>query len=936
MNDYKSTLNLPTTTFPMKANLVHNEPKILARWQETNAYAAMVAASDGRPTYVLHDGPPYANGHIHLGTAMNKILKDIIVKHRNMNGFQAQYVPGWDCHGLPIELKVEQELGAEKSSLPAMEIRRRCRAYALRYLDIQREEFRRLGVFGLWDKPYLTMTPDYEAATARELARFAARGSVVRAKKPIYWCGSCQTALAEAEVEYGDHTSPSIYVRFPLPELARRIPAAAGLPAFIVIWTTTPWTIPDNMAVAVHPEATYAAVHAGDSVYVLAKDLLEDCACRFGWEAPRILAEIDGAALEGLVARHPFYDRPSPVVLADYVTLDTGTGCVHTAPGHGREDYETGLRYGLDILSPLDDEARFLPSVELFGGTHVFAANPQVIEVLRERGHLLAEERITHSYPHCWRCKKPVIFRATTQWFISMEHADLRGKALQAIDSAVRWIPAWGRERIHNMIASRPDWCISRQRLWGVPIIALLCQDCGEAYMDPLWAEGIAERFAQHPTGADLWFETPVEELAPQGLTCPHCHGNRWAKEDDILDVWFDSGTSFAAVLEGRPECGFPADLYLEGTDQHRGWFHSSLLASMGTRDTAPYRAVLTHGFVVDGQGRKMSKSIGNVVAPQEIIQKFGAEILRLWVASENYQEDMRISDEILSRLVDAYRKIRNTCRFILGVLHDFDPQTHTVPTSAMEPVDRYALHLAQKRHAAMQAAYADFEFHRIYHQLHNLCVTDLSSFYLDILKDRLYAEAKDSPKRRSAQTALWSILMTMVTDMAPILSFTAEEVLLHLPQAQRPNVPTIFALRQDFLMDPKLSAEEQKLWETLMALRAGVAKALEAKRQAKEIGHSLESRVEVFVSAQLADQMAKAGVNLQELCIVSQLSLHTSPAPQDAVACEDLEGAWVHVAPAHGRKCARCWIFHEAVGQDAGSPDTCPRCTAVLRGISA
>ena len=454
--------------------------------------------------------------------------------------------------------------------------------------------------------------------------------------------------------------------------------------------------------------------------------------------------------------------------------------------------------------------------------------------------------------------------------------------------------------------------------------------------MDPQWAADIAERFAQHPTGADLWFETPVEELAPQGLTCPHCQGNRWVKEDDILDVWFDSGTSFAAVLEGRPECGFPADLYLEGTDQHRGWFHSSLLASIGTRDTAPYRAVLTHGFVVDGQGRKMSKSIGNVVAPQEIIQKFGAEILRLWVASENYQEDMRISDEILSRLVDAYRKIRNTCRFILGVLHDFDPQTHMVPTSAMEPVDRYALHLAGKRHAAMQAAYTDFEFHRIYHHLHNLCVTDLSSFYLDVLKDRLYAEAKDSPKRRSAQTALWSILMTMVTDMAPILSFTAEEVLLHLPQAQRPNVPTIFALRQDFLMDPKLSTEEQELWEALMTLRAGVAKALEAKRQAKEIGHSLEARVEIFVPAPMADQMAQAGINLQELCIVSQLSVHTSPAPKDAVVCEDLKDVWIQVAPAHGRKCARCWVFHEAVGHDAAYPDTCPRCAAALRGMAA
>ena len=936
MNDYKSTLNLPSTSFPMKANLTQNEPKILAHWQEVNAYGAMVAASAGGPSYVLHDGPPYANGHIHLGTAMNKILKDIIVKHRNMAGYQAQFVPGWDCHGLPIELKVEQELGGEKSSLSPLEIRRRCREYAQRYLHIQREEFQRLGAFGLWDAPYLTMSPDYEAATARELARFAAHGSVVRAQKPIYWCGSCQTALAEAEVEYGDHTSPSIYVRFPLPHLAERIPAAQGKPGFIVIWTTTPWTIPDNLAVAVHPEATYAAVEAEDGIYLLAKDLVADCAARFGWASPLILVEVPGAALEGLVAHHPFYHRPSPVVLADYVTLDTGTGCVHTAPGHGREDFETGQRYGLEVLSPLDDEARFLPTVPLFGGLHVFEANPKVIAVLREQGHLLAEERVAHSYPHCWRCKKPVIFRATTQWFIRMDHADLRTKALQAIDEAVRWIPSWGRDRIHNMIAQRPDWCISRQRLWGVPIIALLCQDCGDAYLDAQWAEAIANRFAAHPRGADLWFELPVEELAPAGLTCPSCGSTRWIKEDDILDVWFDSGTSFAAVLEGRPECGFPADLYLEGTDQHRGWFHSSLLASIGTRDKAPYRAVLTHGFVVDGQGRKMSKSIGNVIAPQEIIDKFGAEILRLWVASENYQEDMRISDEILSRLVDAYRKIRNTCRFLLGVLADFDPSQDSVPLAQLRPVDRYAMHLSWQRHQTIQAAYLDFEFHRVYHQLHNLCVTDLSAFYLDILKDRLYAEATTSHGRRSAQTALFAILMTLVSDMAPILSFTAEEVFSHLPAAQRPQVASIFALRQHFLMDPQLPAAEIQLWENLMALRTTVAKALEELRQAKKIGHSLEARVTMGLPQSVADGVAKAGIHLHELCLVSQVEVVGGPAPAAALPCEDLDGAWVLVERARGTKCARCWIFHEGVGQDAVYPDVCPRCAAVLHGRSA
>jgi isoleucyl-tRNA synthetase len=933
MTDYKSTLNLPRTTFPMKANLVHNEPKILAQWQEHDAYAAMVAASAGKPRYVLHDGPPYANGHIHLGTAMNKILKDIIVKHRNMNGYQAHYVPGWDCHGLPIELKVEHELGAEKSSLPALEIRRRCREYALRYVDIQREEFRRLGVFGLWDKPYLTMTPDYEAATARELARFAAQGSVVRAKKPIHWCGSCQTALAEAEVEYGDHTSPSIFVRFPLENLGERVPEAGDAPAFIVIWTTTPWTIPDNLAVAVHPEATYAVVYVGAELYVLAESLLPACAARFGWGSAQVVAHVAGRDLEGLQARHPFYHRPSPVVLADYVALDTGTGCVHTAPGHGREDYETGLRYGLDILSPLDDEARFFPNVPIVGGLHVFEANAVVIDTVRQAGHLLAEERIAHSYPHCWRCKKPVVFRATTQWFISMEHNSLRTQALDAIDTAVRWIPSWGRERIHNMIAFRPDWCISRQRLWGVPIIALLCQECGEAYLDGAWAMSVADRFAAHPRGADLWFEVPVDDLTPHGLVCPSCGSARFTKEDDILDVWFDSGTSFAAVLEGRPECGFPADLYLEGTDQHRGWFHSSLLASVGTRSHAPYRAVLTHGFVVDGQGRKMSKSIGNVIAPQEIIEKFGAEILRLWVASENYQEDMRISDEILSRLVDAYRKIRNTCRFLLGVLCDFDPATHSVPLERMLAVDRYALYLAGERHKTIAAAYMDFEFHRIYHQIHNLCVADLSAFYLDILKDRLYADATNSHSRRSAQAALWRILMNLLADMAPILSFTAEEIVSHLPAAQRPNVSTVFALRDLPSLDAQLSPAEIQTWKELMLLRSAILGALEAQRQAKIIGHSLEARVEVFAPAAMASRWQELGVRLAELTIVSQEDVLTHPAPEGTLPCSDLPEVFLRVERARGTKCARCWVYHEAVGKDSQFPDVCPRCAAVLHG---
>lgn len=935
MNDYKKTLNLPDTTFPMKASLTQNEPKILEKWRETDAYSAMVHASENGEPYTLHDGPPYANGHIHIGHAMNKILKDIIVKHRNMAGRKARYVPGWDCHGLPIELKVEQELGG-KDAFSLLEIRRKCREYALRYLDIQREEFKRLGVFGTWDDPYITMTPAYETATARELANFYATGSVQRNKKPIYWCGSCETALAEAEVEYDDHTSPSIYVRFPLEPkgLSNIFPQADPRRTYIVIWTTTPWTIPDNMAVAVHPEFEYDLIRAGDDFYILAKELAAGCAQRFGWTGWSVAGTVSGAALEGLVARHPFYDRPSPVVTADYVTLDAGTGCVHTAPGHGREDYETGLRCGLEILSPLDDQARFLPGVEFFGGKTVQEANPLVAAKLTENGHLLASEKIRHSYPHCWRCKKPVIFRATTQWFITMDNGALREKALHAIDNAVRWVPGWGRERIHNMIRFRPDWCISRQRMWGVPIIALLCADCGEAYFDADWAHGIVDRFATHPRGADYWFEAAVEEVVPAGLSCPSCGGKHWTKEDDILDVWFDSGTSFAAVCEGREECDFPADLYLEGTDQHRGWFHSSLLAAVGTRGVPPYKAVLTHGFVLDGQGRKMSKSIGNVVAPQEIIEKYGAEILRLWVASENYQDDLRISEEILGRLVDAYRKIRNTCRFILGNLNGFDP-AHALNASAMFPLDRYALHMVRTRHQAIQAAYENFEFHKVYHALHNLCITELSSYYLDIIKDRLYASGPDSPERRSAQTALYRILLMLLADMAPILSFTAEEIFQHLPQPLRPSASTVFAMRLPEADETLLNAKEAEAFELLFAVRGEVTKAIEPLRQSKALGHSLDARVTLFAAEDIRDRLAGLESNLRDVFIVSQVFVSADPAPAGAVRTE-IPGLAVSVEKAHGEKCARCWIYDENLGTDPDHPQICPRCTRVLKECHA
>lgn len=941
MSDYKKTLNLPETSFPMKANLVQREPEMLRWWNDNDAYAKMLAASGSRGSFLLHDGPPYANGNIHLGTALNKILKDIVVKSRNIQGYKSVYVPGWDCHGLPIELKVEQELGEKKRELPAYAVRRRCRQYADKFVDIQRKEFKRLGVFGDWDDPYKTMKPEYESTTATELARFVEKGGVVRSKKPIYWCCSCQTALAEAEVEYADHVSPSIFVRFPLPDpkLADVFPQADPARAYVIIWTTTPWTLPDNMAVALHPEFVYALVEYAGKQYIVAEELLESVAKACGWDGDiRILGRTEGARLEKLNARHPFYNRDSLIILGGHVTLDAGTGCVHTAPGHGREDYEVGLQYGLDVYSPLDDQGRYLDSVEFFAGLQVQQANPAVIEKLKEVGNLLGQADISHSYPHCWRCKNPVIFRATTQWFITMEGNNLRRKALNAIREDVRWIPSWGEERIYNMIESRPDWCISRQRTWGVPILALLCEDCGEAWNDPAWMRGIASRFAGHPTGCDYWYETDLAEIVPEGLVCPKCGGRHWKRETDILDVWFDSGTSFAAVMEKRPELGFPADLYLEGSDQHRGWFHSSLLASVGTRGVPPYKAVLTHGYVVDGDGRKMSKSIGNVIVPQQVIDKQGAEILRLWVSSVDYREDIRISDEIMNRLVDAYRRIRNTCRYLLGNLKDLTPDA-LVDMKDMDPLDRYALDVVALAHLRVQEAYTEYEFHKVFHTLHNLCSTDLSAFYLDILKDRLYSSLPDSPERRSAQTALYHILMMLAQAMAPVLSFTAEEVYRHIPEALHPAAESIFALQRldtdGFLLDET----SRKQWQAVLAVRAEVTRAIEPLRKAGTIGHALDTAVTVYAAPELLALLQGIGTDLRAVCIVSQLSLaalEQAPAELAKTEIGEYGEAAVQVARAAGTKCERCWIYSDALGADPTRPTLCPRCAKVLAELEA
>ncbi len=925
--DFKATLNLPQTDFPMRASLPSREPEILELWERERVYARGLDARAGGARYVLHDGPPYANGNIHLGHALNKIIKDVIVKYKGMAGFYAPYVPGWDCHGLPIELEVERSLGPErKASLGKLEIRRLCREYAARFVAVQLEEFKRLGVTGDWSAPYLTMDFDYEAAEIRELAKFLASGELYRGKKPVHWCASCRTALAEAEVEYRDATTHSIYVAFPLaepyPEPLRGLTDSSIAAA---IWTTTPWTLPANLAIAVHPAFEYVVVSApAGGALIVAKAMLPRLAALVGDE-PRILAVVSGSSLEGVVARHPWIDRNSPIVLGDHVTLEAGTGLVHTAPGHGQEDAEVGRRYGLDVYAPVDDRGCFLPEVELFGGLEVFAADKRIIEHLAARGRLLAAESLTHSYPHCWRCRRPVIFRATEQWFVSMESRGLRGRALAAIDE-VRWLPAWGRERIRGMVATRPDWCVSRQRAWGVPIVALRCDQCGTTNTSPDLLLHVAEIFARE--SSDAWFTRTVDELVPPGFGCSRCHGRTFCKEEDILDVWVDSGLSFAAVVERRPELGGHADLYVEGSDQHRGWFQSALLTSVATRDRPPFDTVLTHGFILDEDARKMSKSVGNVIAPQEIVAKHGADILRLWVAAEDYRDDVRISREILERSVEAYRRIRNTARFLIGNLFDFDPRQHQVTTAELCELDRFVLDRLQGLIARCRRAYDDFEFHIVYHALNNFCSVDLSSLYLDIVKDRLYCESAGSPARRSGQTALFRLLDALVRLMAPILSFTAEDIWSYMPSdpARPPSVLLAsFPEVDEALRDPRVAHD----WESLLTARAAVTKTLEELRQRGRIRHSLEAAVQLSAEGQLEALLTEHRALLEDVFIVSRVDL-LPPGALDAP--EFVPGLRVAADRAQGTKCARCWNYRTDVGKDASFPALCARCARVVR----
>lgn len=943
MPDWKETLNLPRTGFRMKAGLPATEPDAIARWEETDLYGRIRERRRGAPRYVLHDGPPYANGEIHVGTALNKILKDFIVRARTMAGFDAPYVPGWDCHGLPIELRVDRELGKRKRDMSVADVRRECRRYAERYIDVQRAGFKRLGVLGDWAAPYLTMRYAYQATIVRALGRFVEQGLVYRGKKPVHWCIGCRTALAEAEVEYEPHRSPSIFVEFPLstgsePALRALAPALADRAAGVLIWTTTPWTIPSNLAVAFHPEVTYGAYatttqdgRAG--AVILAVPLADRVAEQTGRALEAPLATFRGADLEGLRFRHPLYDRDSIAVLADYVTLEQGTGAVHTAPGHGADDFHTGVRYGLDVYAPVGPGGRFADDVDLFGGMGVFESNPRVEAALAERGRLWSRSDVEHSYPHCWRCHKPVIFLATSQWFIALDQGRLRQRALDAI-ARVRWFPAWGEERIHNMVANRPDWCISRQRSWGVPIPALYCTSCGEAMLTTALTEQAATIFEKH--GADAWYERDLDEFLPPDFACPSCESRNFERERDILDVWFDSGSSHEAVLGQRPDLEWPATLYLEGSDQHRGWFHSSLLVGLGTRGAAPFREVLTHGFVVDAAGRKMSKSVGNIIDPKTIIKRYGAEILRLWVAMVDYREEVRLGNEILARVVEAYRKIRNTLRILVANLFDFDPVADRVPVADLEEVDRYALARYGEIAGTVLAAYERYEFQPIAHAVNHFLTVDLSAFYVDISKDRLYTFAPRSKARRSAQTAIYTITDGLARLLAPILPVTTDDLWRFLPGAREDSVHLAdLPADCEALVDRDLLAR----WQRLLALRDAVNVELERLRQQKTVGTSLEAGVSVRANGSTAELAERYAADLATLFITSDVAVAPDPdLPLDADAAtaagarftEPGGAAIIEAQRAGGVRCDRCWRYVPSVshGDPAG---LCTRCVDAL-----
>jgi len=932
MTDYKDTLNLPGTDFPMRGNLAQREPETVKRWQEEGLYEKIRKHREGRPIFILHDGPPYANGDIHIGHAVNKILKDIIVKSRGLDGMDAPYVPGWDCHGLPIELMVEKKVGKAGHRIDARAFRDACREYAGKQVDKQREDFIRLGVLGDWYRPYLTMNYKTEADIIRALGKMIEHGHLIKGFKPVHWCIDCGSALAEAEVEYEEKTSPAIDAGFPvtdLTDLARRLDDGDKPKSLdkvsMLIWTTTPWTLPANQAVALHPDFSYQVIkidrNGREEGVIVAKDLAGQVLQRLDIEEHAVVADCKGKQLEGLQLQHPFYDREVPVILGKHVTLETGTGAVHTAPGHGQDDYVVGRQYDLPVYNPVDGRGCFLPDTELFSGQHVYKANEPIIEVLREKGNLFSVESFQHSYPHCWRHKTPIIFRATPQWFISMENRGLRAAALRAIDT-VKWTPSWGQERIRGMVADRPDWCISRQRTWGVPITVVVHRETGDLHPETM---STLEKVANivEEGGIDAWYDIDIRELIDES-------GDSYEKVLDTLDVWFDSGVTHMTVLDADERLQSPADLYLEGSDQHRGWFQSSLLTSVGIKDTAPYRQVLTHGFTVDAEGRKMSKSRGNVVAPQQVMKTLGADILRLWVAATDYRYEMSVSDEILKRMADAYRRFRNTARYLLSNLADFDPAKDPIPFDDMLELDRWAVDRAASLQKEIRAAYDNFQFHIIYQKLHQFCVVDMGGFYLDITKDRQYTMPGESLPRRSAQTAMYHIIEALTRWFAPILSFTAEELWQHLPGDRGES---IFLEEWYSGIEVDGSSDRQAFWDKIIAVRDEVSRELEKQRIAKTIGSSLDAEVDIYCTADHAEVLNRLEDELRYVLITSSARVHEVDTAPEGVEESAINGLWVRTVASGHPKCIRCWHHRGDIGQSDEHPGICSRCIGNITG---
>lgn len=930
--DYRDTLTLPKTDFPMKGDLVKKEPEIQKFWKDMGLYEKVLNKPSPLGTFILHDGPPYSDGDIHLGTALNKVLKDIAVKYRAIRGYSSPFVPGWDNHGMPIENEVCKNLGEKRKTLSTLEIRRLCRQYAERFVNIQKEQFRRLGVLADWDHPYLTMSKDFEQKVLRVFGQLVEGGYIYRGLKPIHWCPTCETALAMAEIEYGEKESISIWVRFPLKEDKRG--AFASLPTercYALVWTTTPWTIPGNLAVAVHPDFDYVIVEVEGDYYLLAGELQPTTMEELGFSSWRIVKQLKGSELEHIEFKHPIYDRRSPVILADHVTLEQGTGCVHTAPGHGREDFEIGTKYGLPAFSPVDGQGRFTEEAEGFSGLSLDEGNIAVLNSLRQNKALLKEDTLRHQYPHCWRCHNPLIFRATTQWFMNVDHKDHRERALGAIGK-VEWFPSGSINRIRSAVETRPDWCLSRQRAWGLGIPAFYCEACGETVLSEEIIGGVADVVQEQ--GSDVWFELPASRFLPEGFSCPKCGGGEFRKEESILDVWFESGSTARVVLEGRDGLSFPAELYLEGSDQHRGWFNSSLMVAVATRGEAPYRNVITSGWAVDAEGRAMHKSLGNVIDPAQVIDRSGADVLRLWVASSDYFKDVRLSDEILERVKESYRKIRNTFRFLLGNLFDFNPAEDSVPFEEMGELDRWVLGQLAMLEKKVLEAYEVFEFHKVYHLTYNFAVTVLSSFYLDVLKDRLYTFERDCKARRSAQTVLYELTMSLTRLIAPIVSHVAEEVWQLMPGDDREESVFLSSIREpnEYWIEPELNSR----WEMLLSLREEVLSALEMAREKRLIGNSLEASVRILTdSKELTELIERYWEELPTIFIVSQVARVTSRArlTPGAHHGEKAEVS-IDVERAKGRKCERCWIYSEDVGESEEHPTLCRKCVHVVSPI--